>query len=452
MAEIQVTDEQGNTHIFPDGSTPDMIAKAMNVNLGNAASAPTDTRNAPQRFVDNLTTVTPEDEQAAKSIPIVGGAVNQAQKFGAGVIQGVAAPVVHPIQTLEGMGNTFLHPAQTVVNLGRSIAGNPSQTAGNVVGSALLGEAAAPIASAVGKVAGVPASRALLLGKTPEEAYESALKPSTTLSEAQRANIVQTGLQQGIPVSKSGLETLGDRVDALNQAIKGEIAADPTRPIDPNMVATRADIAKAKFAKQVNAQPDLNAIEASKQQFLTEQGAPAAPAIGPRAPAPAMNAIDAQEMKQGTYSVLRGKYGEQGSATVEAQKSLARGLKEEIANQFPEINDLNAQESKLLDLQPVLERAVNRISNHQLVGIGTPIVAGAAKAVTGSAGVGVVAGVLKSVLDNPLVKSRLAISLSKGAKIPYAAAVARVGAYSAALGANSASAAASPGDQTAPQP
>ena len=31
MAEIQVTDEKGNLHVFPDGSTPEMISKAMNL-------------------------------------------------------------------------------------------------------------------------------------------------------------------------------------------------------------------------------------------------------------------------------------------------------------------------------------------------------------------------------------------------------------------------------------
>jgi hypothetical protein len=120
---------------------------------------------------------------------------------------------------------------------------------------------------------------------------------------------------------------------------------------------------------------------------------------------------------------------------VEAQKALARGLKEEIATQFPEISNLNAQESKLLNLQPVLERAVNRISNHQLIGIGTPLVGTAVKSATGSGGIGAAAAAMKAVLDNPMVKSRLAISLSKGARIPYASALAKVGAYSSALGA-----------------
>ena len=76
------------------------------------------------------------------------------------------------------------------------------------------------------------------------------------------------------------MEKIGDLVNNLNDKIAATINTDPNRPIDPNAVATRADIAKAKFANQVNAQPDLNAIEASKQQFLAEQGArPGQPAV-----------------------------------------------------------------------------------------------------------------------------------------------------------------------------
>lgn len=42
MAEIQVTDAQGNVHIFPDAATPDMIAKVMNV---KPPSSPIDLSN-----------------------------------------------------------------------------------------------------------------------------------------------------------------------------------------------------------------------------------------------------------------------------------------------------------------------------------------------------------------------------------------------------------------------
>jgi hypothetical protein len=416
----------------------------------DAAGAAPDSRNWLQKGVDAIDTVTPEQEQGH------GAVVNALQKFGAGAIHGSAGVLVHPINALEGIGSAIAHPVDAATSLVKGAINDPATAAGNIVGGAVLGEAGGAVGELAGKVAPDVLGRAVLLGKTPADAYESALKPSTTLSQADRASIIQTGLQQAIPVSKGGLEKIGNLIDDYNQQIKNEIASDPTRPIDPQAVAVRADAAKARFSNQVNAQPDLNAISGSQQQFLDEQGAkPGTPGVAPKptglfdqydkpimssgtpatppTPAPPMNAIDAQSMKQGTYQVLKGKFGEQGSASVEAQKALARGLKEEIATQFPEISNLNAAESRLLDLQPVLERAVNRTANHQLIGIGTPIAGAATKAVTGSSGLGAAATVLKATLDNPMVKSRLAIAVSKGGNIPYSEAMGKVAAYSAAL-------------------
>jgi hypothetical protein len=373
---------------------------------------------------------------------------------------GLALSPLEPIAAKMGIPNPIQQRAQQF-QADRAQGGMPlalENAAGDVGGAieggrlaGAAGEAAAPLIAPAVNAVGHGVNRAALLGATPEEAYISALKPSTTLSDAQRSNIAQTGLQNAIPVSKAGVEKIGDLIDDLNQKIKGTIAADPTRPIDPNAVATRANAVIPKFASQVNATGDLNAIRGVQQQFLQEQGAPPAPGIGPQAPAPPMNASDAQAMKQGTYRVLAGKYGEQGSASVEAQKALARGLKEEIATQFPEIGNLNAQESQLLDLQPVLERAVNRITNQQAIGIGAPIAGTAVKAATGSTGAGAVAMMMKSVLDNPAVKSRLAIAVSKASNIPPAQAIARVQAYSSALGASAGAAAASSSSGTPSQ-
>lgn len=271
--------------------------------------------------------------------------------------------------------------------------------------------------------------RAALLGRTPAGAYESALKPSTTLPQATRDAIVQTGLQEGIPVTKAGVEKIGDLIDDLNSKIEAQIqAAGPNRTISPGAAVGNLKDVRAKFANQVNPTADVQAVDNSGKEFLDQFRSVPGGAVRN------MSAAEAQSMKQGTYRVLAGKYGEQGSAAVESQKALARGLKDEIAGQFPEIANMNAQESNLLDLQPVLEKAVARIGNHQGIGIGTPIAGAAAEAVTGSPGIGRVAMVMKGVLDNPAVKSRLAIAVSKGGKIPYAQAMSKVNAYSAALG------------------
>lgn len=410
---VEMTSPDGKIGYIPVDRQQDALKAGFKLNIATPEEAP-DTRNSIQKSFDENTKTSPSDSPLGTLLK--------------STVSAIGSPFVHPVDTITGMIQAYRHPIDTAhaevdqMYADKAAGGIPyaaAKFAGNALGSVALGEAGGAAIRTLPKPTTV-LGRAALLGKTPEAAYESALRPSTTLSQAERSAIVNTGLKEGIPISKAGLEKLQGSIQDLNKSIADNIAKDPNRPIDPNKVATRADAAKAKFRNQVNAQGDLDAIEASKNQFLKEN--------------PSLGAADAQAMKQGTYRVLKGKFGEQGSASVEAQKALARGLKEEIATQFPEIAKLNAQESRLLDLSPVLERAVNRISNHQAIGIGTPVAGAAAEAVTGSGGAGVVASVLKGVLDNPSVKSRLAIAISKSSKIPISQAMARVQAYSLSLG------------------
>jgi hypothetical protein len=387
----------------------------------------TDTRNAFQRGVDYLTTVTPEQRQGHSA------AFNALQDFGAGAIQGLAAPFAHPLDTLSGLGNTIAHPIDTAVALGKSVMANPAQAAGNLVGGALLGEAAAPAVAPVANALKQGAGRVVLLGKTPEAAYESALRPSTTLSPAERAEAVQTSLQNKLPVSKNGVERLSELIDDYDQKRQAVIDSDPTRPVSTVKSLRNLDAVRGKFSNQVTPQPDLADIDQVESNFLNN------PKIQPQGAGPSpgsLPASEAQAMKSGTYNALGSKaYGEVKGASIEAQKALARGLKEEIAAQFPELDKLNAEESRLLDLQPILERAVSRVSNRESpIGIGGPILGTGVKAVTGSTGLAAVAATMKSVINIPEVQSRLAIAVSRSSKIPYPQALSRVQAYSTALG------------------
>lgn len=350
--------------------------------------------------------------------------------IGQGIYQAADA-IAHPIRTAQGIYQTAksaLNPFEVANALDKLKNVSPldvSDFAGNQAGQILAGlgtEAALrPVAGAIKS----GAQRTVLLGKTPDAAYESALKPSTTIPEAKRAAIVQTGLQEGIPVSKNGLKLLDERLSALQDAVTEKINAGAGQgvTVDPRKVAARLPNVASRFAEQVNPEADLSAIKSARDEFLNNNPQP-------------LSATAAQKMKVGTYQQLSSKaYGEVGTATQEAQKALARGIKEELAAQIPEISKLNAMESKLYDLQPVLERAVNRIANHQLIGIGTPITTGAVKAVTGSGKLAAVAGMMKAVLDDPLVKSRLAIAISKGSNVPLAVASGRIATYQSALSA-----------------
>lgn len=424
MPEIRVQDEQGNVHVFPDGSTPEMIAKVMNVSL------PTQSQAAPSSTMDKVT----------HGLKEFGEQLNPVS-----AIKGINQLFYHPIDTLKGDAAQ----RQQIWQKGKEAyeKGNYTEAAAHFLYGAIplagpnlersgeqfqQGDIAGGVGSSLGQGVAMAAPEAIkgvnLRLPTPEalaqRMYQSALKPSTTLSSGQVKNLVNTGIEARIPVSAEGVTKLTNLIQDYSDKVKAEIQSGTKSgaTIDPQAVAQRADAVKSQFATQVNPGADIAAIDAAKQEFLKNNPNP-------------IPAAEAQALKQGTYTQLKGKYGELSSASTEAQKALARGIKEELENQFPEIKGLNASQAKLIGLDSALERAVRRIDNHQLFGIGTPIAAGAGAAVGGAPGAAA-AGILKYVLDQPEFKSKLAIALNHagGTGIPINAAMARVAGYSTALG------------------
>jgi len=258
--------------------------------------------------------------------------------------------------------------------------------------------------------------------------YQSTLKPGPrSFTPAEVQQMVDTGLENKIPISKAGLAKLDALVSDLNSQIAAEIKAGSAKGATVNKfdVASRLTGTADKFATQVNPEADLNAVGEAGNEFLRNQ-----PNDIP--------AAKAQDVKVGTYRQLKSKaYGELGSASVESQKALARGIKEELEDQFPEIAGKNAKEGKLLGLDDALEDAVNRTRNRNVLSIGGKIILGAgAGAFGGPAGAaagGVGALVLHEVLSDPGVQSRIAIGISRASKIPFPDALSRVGAYVSAI-------------------
>lgn len=346
-------------------------------------------------------------------------------------VQGMVQAAEHPITTGKNMlqaqgelkqkaedafkqGN-YAEGVRHTLNYLLPVLGPQSDTAGTMLQNPQTRAAGLGMTAGIGTNLAAPE---LMKGRIPipgfasnklqseaEGLYKSALKPSAALSPAKTNRVIQAGLENQIPVSAGGVEKLGGLIDDLNDKIKAAIPQGSSQTVNKFKVTSRlGDVAK-RFETQVNPESDMQAISDAGNEFLRNQPA-------------AIPVEQAQALKQGTYKQLKGRaYGELKSATVESQKALARGLKEEVVNQFPELQPLNAREGRALDLQPILDKAVQRIGNHQLIGIGTPIGIGATKAVTGSSAAAAVAGAMKAVLDNPWVKSQIAFKLEQAAKL-----------------------------------
>jgi hypothetical protein len=191
---------------------------------------------------------------------------------------------------------------------------------------------------------------------------QSALKPDMAARRTGKAAAgVETLLQEGVNVSKGGVEHLRSRIDALDNEITS-IITNSNATVSKGAVASRLQDTMARFEKQVNASKDVATIQSAWDEFLMH------PLLAGKADIPVKLA---QEMKQGTYRAIGDKpYGELSGAAIESQKTLARGLKEEIANAVPAVRALNAEESQLLNALNLTERRVLQAANNNPVGLG----------------------------------------------------------------------------------
>ncbi len=297
---------------MPDASTPDpdFVRRGLEkVGVINQVQPQTDT----QRIIDVLTQ----------------GGISGALTGGAGLSK-----------TLTGAG------------MGALSAGSAAgvQEATGSPGAGMVAGLLAPAAAGTARPA-LRGSAEWLMGNT--------LKPSKAdWKSGSGDRAIATLLDEGINATSGGVRKLNDRVSDVNDAISSAIANSPAT-INKNAVADRLRGTRNQFESQVNPTTDVAAIENAWTEFLRH----------PQIPGATIPVQQAQELKRGTYRQLDKKYGELGSADVEAQKALARGLKEEIANAVPEVSSLNSRESALLNARNVAENRVMVDRNKNPLGL-----------------------------------------------------------------------------------
>jgi hypothetical protein len=263
-------------------------------------------------------------------------------------------------------------------------------TLATVAGTATGGLAAIPVAAATGVLTraatgGTPAqnfTEGAIQGATQAVGpalsaakevgpwmMQKALKPTASMLKEYRTTapqLVKTLLDEGINVTQGGLDKLQRLFDANNKDISSAISdreallqrlgigADV---VDKNRVAARTLTTANRLAQQTNPTKDLQAVADTVTEF---QNHPTMPGN--------LTLTEAQKMKIGTYQQIGKKYGQISSAEVEAQKGLARGLKEEIAAEVPQISALNERDSRLMAALDAVGRRVALSGNHDPVG------------------------------------------------------------------------------------
>lgn len=189
---------------------------------------------------------------------------------------------------------------------------------------------------------------------------QQALRPTfrdLDLGKADRA--AQTLLDEGINVTRGGIEKLRMMGTALNKQVDDIIARWPWATVDKGQAAGRIHDLIAKIESSNWAPQEARAAAEKVYDSILSN-----PLTGSRIPI-----AKAQEYKQTIYKALKDKYGELGSDTTEAMKAGARGLKEEIENLQPEVKAVNERASDIWNALNVTERRALMAGNNQTGGL-----------------------------------------------------------------------------------
>lgn len=197
---------------------------------------------------------------------------------------------------------------------------------------------------------------------------QSALKPGIkavlgAVKSGQTPPVVQTLLREGVNVTPGGIAKLNAIISASNDDIATAISQIPSGTgIAPLAVTSRLSPMAREAAKQVNPAGDLATISNVGQEFLESHGAQN---LTPQA---------AQAMKKATYKALGDKsYGELKGVEIEAQKALARGLKEEVAAEAKkagiDLAAMNAREGAAITARDAIAKRVAQVGNRDPAGL-----------------------------------------------------------------------------------
>lgn len=296
-------------------------------------------------------------------LPTVGGAVG-------GMVGGVPGAAVGGAAG-QGLKTTAEHVTEipgAVADVARNLVTHPSETVmGGLSGMREGAQDAAVEGAKQGAMEGVGRALTAVAKPAGEKLMTSALKPAYALTEkavrkAELPRVVKTMLDEGVNVTQAGIGKINTLLKATNDEIKSLIA-NSTATISPAQVARTAAPVIREAGNQVAGAADQAAARGVVKEFVAKKGM----SQGAMRQMPVQ---EAQALKQGTYKAMGQRaYGETKGAALEAEKALARGLKEGIEQAHPEVKGLNAREGALIEARNAIAKRVAQAANRDPGGL-----------------------------------------------------------------------------------
>lgn len=242
--------------------------------------------------------------------------------------------------------------------------------------------------------------------------------------------LAQFGTTRGFPFTDEAVSDTGivSRVkNQAGQAIGGPIRSAPqNRTISPGPVVQGLQDLKTKYLKS-----EAPAIDLEQQKFLDELRSSPNSAVPNMTPEEALDLkVKYQNRVERERATAFNRGLTENSPEIASARVIPSELGDQLVAQFPEIAGPNKVYGLSSEIKPLIAHIADLASRRNLLPSLTTIGSGvAAGFATGQPMVGTGAGIAAELMRNPAIRSRIAITLSRAARVPFPEAIARVDGY-----------------------
>jgi hypothetical protein len=309
--------------------------------------------------------------------------------------------------------------------------------------------------------------------------YKSALKPTiSTTAPGRAAQTVQKGLSEGLVLKpeESTITAMQQRVKNVSAAIERVIKSKPGGASPYQTVTNRLNQLRQQWsADPVAGRQFVERIDEAERQFILQHGNPKpivkqvtkqvpSSLVGPtgkpvmttststvkinpedmslqelRQQAQPMSFQQMQQVKKQGWQTIRASKKSafdpevDSGVAIETRRAVTSAIKEVIEHNYPGIKAMNQDYGEKKELLKQVERFVQRETNKQALPYIPFVTAGAGmgeKAI-GKSGVpefyATAMAIMRNALEDPAIKSRIAIALDRAGKVPGAGTVRALG-------------------------
>jgi hypothetical protein len=259
----------------------------------------------------------------------------------------------------SGSGEFFYNLGGKATDAASSMGMSPETAAKVGVGANIAGQMI-PAFLASGRIQGPSAPSLPDWATFPQrKLMQTTVKPSSSVSPKDADAALRTMLRENIYPTNAGMSKATGIAGKMDKQVEKLIAGSQAQVPVAKIGDMRA--LNTKVMKQMNPQDDLAAVKDAWDKFRTS------PLIKGKTEIPVQLA---HELKKGTYSSLAGKYGEVGSASTEAQKTLARNARELVGEAVPSVKEPLARQAALMNVREVAGPRAAISGNQNPFGLG----------------------------------------------------------------------------------